>query len=189
MMHPPSPIILNNCHTSSSLVATEGWARLLLPAVPTMTASPKTTSSGANSQVTNTIQLATLDRIKLTNRTLLFQDYWKNIYQKHGELSVDVHQLDAWISHSSLRHVRLVYSVIYGSYRSGDHSFPNEVSSDACTESQVIHASAAKVSATFVWTSKIATLSVSLGPVLLKHTLSTAPPHKPKYFVFFKGKF
>ena len=173
MMHPPSPIILNNCHSSVSLVASESWARL------------------RNQKSNECFQVATVEKFKLINRTLLFQECWKNIYQKQGEFSLDIDQIEAWISASALKNIRLLYSSFYG--RKFDSIDAAKASSEPLNlgddKGEIIHASIAKLSNNLTWTSKINTVGISIGLTQLRFYAATSvsSPQKPKYFVFFKG--
>ena len=166
MMHPPSPILLNNCHSSITLIATESWARL-------------------QQESNQCFQLAAVEKFKIVQRTLLFQDYWKNIYQKQGEINIDIDQIESWISANAIQNLRSLYKsfVARKTPTPGLSDYESNV-----TDGQIINMSATKLSSAFTWTSKMNTIGLSIGPTQLRYTV--VPPgssHKPKYFVFFKG--
>ena len=70
VMHPPSKVILNNCHHNNSLDLNNVWLKLNFEK--------------------ESVRILTADRVSLNQRNLLYQQFWKNIYQKQCESSVKV---------------------------------------------------------------------------------------------------
>ena len=78
LMHPPSKTILGNCHTNTTISLVDTWVKLV------------------NNK--ESARLLSLDRASLSIRTLLYQHFWKNIYQKLGEGSLKLETLQVEFS-------------------------------------------------------------------------------------------
>ena len=78
LMHPPSKVILNNCHATNTINIKDAWLKLSVEG-----------ETGANT-------VLTVERATLSQKILLYPQFWKNIYQKQSENSVSVEtcQLD-----------------------------------------------------------------------------------------------
>ena len=73
LMHPPSKTILGNCHTNTTINIVDTWVKLV------------------NNK--ESARLLSLDRASLSIKTLLYQQFWKNIYQTLGEASFKLETL------------------------------------------------------------------------------------------------
>ena len=86
LMHPPTKTILANCHSTNNIHLQDAWIKLNVEAG------------------TPTSSVLTVDRAGLSQKTLLYPQFWKNIYQKHSELEVKVEtsQLDISVPQAGL---------------------------------------------------------------------------------------
>ena len=67
VMHPPSSALLRNCHSSFSFKLTDGWANL---------------NTGAHSTST---RIVSIDKAVFNTNILMYENFWKNLYQKFGD--------------------------------------------------------------------------------------------------------
>ena len=70
LMHPPSKVILNNCHSTNNINIKDAWLKLNVEG-----------ESGTNT-------VLTVERVTLGQKILLYPQFWRNIYQKQSENSV-----------------------------------------------------------------------------------------------------
>ena len=138
LMHPPSKVIMNNCHSSLSLHLVDSWIKL------------------------NTEKIMSLDNMSVSISNLLYQNFWKNLYQKFGEANakcdaiqtnISIPQLlmmQCLISHIN-NHNNQEYSIMLNNLKNTAHSL---ISSTACG-----------VTLGWSWTRELFTVSVSVDGV------------------------
>ena len=160
-MHPPSKIILNNSHNSVTTSVLDAWARII--------------------NKDQQIKLATVEKFKLTGRTLLYQNYWKNIYQKQGDVLFTMDKLEGRLSLQAITTCREVVRILQ---RRGDSR--DSVEDKFEPGGPVVSASCAHLSFNFTWTSRIYTLATQVAEAEMKFA-NLVPPYKPKYALMFRG--
>ena len=77
-MHPPSKVILNNCHNTINFDVSNVWLKLNLEK--------------------DSATVLTADKVSVSQKVLLYQQFWKNIYQKQLERGVKVDSCQVNIS-------------------------------------------------------------------------------------------
>ena len=159
MMHPPSKIILNNSHNSVSATVLEYWSRIVY-------------KDQQN-------KLVNLQNLKLTGKKLLFKNHWKNIYQKQGDVHLELVNLEGRISVHTVAIVKQVlHALTFGEKRPGENTIEDFGPVLLCFCSQL--------STTFTWTSRINTISLSVGELEMRFA-NIILPYKPKVSLIFKG--
>ena len=78
LMHPPSKVILNNCHNTINIEVSNVWLKLNLEK--------------------DSATVLTADKVSVSQKVLLYQQFWKNIYQKQLERGVKVDSCQVNIS-------------------------------------------------------------------------------------------
>ena len=157
-MHPPSRIILNNSHNLTTITVMDVWARLV--------------------SKDNHLQLLSLDRVKATSKNLLHQIYWKNIYQKQGEYSAEMGQLEAKLSVEVVRTFRNITDLF-------DNKACQNDAGAARMSGPILKLFLRDVSSCIAWTQRINTLALSVGKCEAK--IADISSGKPKYSTIFKG--
>lgn len=158
-MHPPSRIILNNSHNSLAATVMEAWGRILYR--------------------DQQFKLATVDKIKINTRSLLFKNYWKNIYQKQGDFHLELEKIDAKVSVPAVKTCEDVLQFLRMRERTGE-----ERRFDGA--GPVVSLLCSRVAGTFTWTSRIYTVGLEIGDVEAKFA-NVVQSFKPKFALIFKG--
>ena len=127
----------------------------------------------------SSFRLATLDRAVLTHRTLLHTQFWRNLYQRHGDITAKLDCLQLTGNPSQLR---LASALVEGL----SEAQPKEVSQlvTDCSAAQpalVVLLSSPHVS--YTWTSQLFTLGVTMDSL----TLSLRSSGKAKAAPLFSG--
>ena len=140
LMHPPSRTILSNCHTNTSISLLDTWVKLV-----------------NNKEST---RLLSLDKATLSFKTLLYQNFWKNIYQKLGEAAFKIETLQVDFSLAQI--LCSVVCVTSVSHNLSNELF-DEILKDSKASSQPIVSTVLNgFQANLSWTKEIYTAPVSL---------------------------
>ena len=142
VLHPPSKMILNNCHNIYSVTFMEFFGRMV--------------------QNENSIKLVSIEKLKLSSKSLLLKPYWKNVYQKHGDIHLEIEALKGRISVGTVQAGQAILSYLLPSAAATRVVEGSEVGLSDPRLKVVI----ARAKGSWTWTSRISTVSAVVDSIV-----------------------
>jgi hypothetical protein len=162
VLHPPSKMILNSCHNTYSATFMEFFCRLV--------------------QGDKHIKLASVNRLKIALKSLLLRPYWKNVYQKHGDVQVEVEALKMRVSVGSVRTGQaIIASLLTASPAVTQPEDPVELSGPSL-KAVMIRGQGSRT-----WTSRIITMSLTVDTLTASYEEASSKCGRPTAAVVFSG--
>ena len=139
VMHPPSKTILNNCHSNITVTLMDTWVKLNIEKF--------------------SYRLVSLDKATFSYRCLLFKQFWKNLYQKHGDMSL---KFDSIQLSSSMPQLTMAMSIVENVLRCKKVDGSDLTSDCNGKEHPIVSSLFTGTNFAWTWTSEIYTLALGI---------------------------
>jgi hypothetical protein len=169
VMHPPSKVILNNCHNAYSATFMEFFCRLV------------------HNDGHSSFKVASVEKLKLTSKSLLFKPYWKNIYQKQGDIHVELEALRGRLSAGAVLAGQEIFTHLTSLSPSQAAPDRSKTVSAADLAGSRLKAVVGRAQCSWTWTSRISTVSLLVDSLVSRCEQTAAGRERPVCATVFTG--